>query len=255
MLITIKNNQYNIKAVVFDKDGTLLDNQYFWPRLLNARMKALADKGLSEEMIKECRLILGQSTSGMIDPDGPLALASKADEIIVTATALYKMGYKWDSAVKFVEEAFKAAEENLDVGTISKVYDGVKETLTHLKSKGIVLGVATSDDIENSLAMLNSVGILSYFDVVVGRNMVKYGKPKPDMIKFVSYKTDIPCREIIVVGDALADIQMAINAGAVGIGVLTGIGRKGILETIAVDVLDSTVDIVKFFNEFSLTII
>ncbi|QSQ08391.1 N-acetylmuramic acid 6-phosphate phosphatase [Koleobacter methoxysyntrophicus] len=243
MIITIRNIDYNIDGIIFDKDGTLLDTQFFWPELLEARMKGLALKGIEELVLKSCRRTLGQLPDGGIDPDGPLALGSRAEEVIVTATVLYQNGYHWDKARLMVEEIYNRVEKELDIDRISRAFPGVKRLLEDLKGAGLKLAVATTDTTERAEKMLDSAGLLEQIDIVVGRDMVEQGKPKPEMIELISRKLNIPYEKLVMVGDTLSDMEMAEAAGCIGIGVLTGSGRLDVLKGIAAEVVSDVTNL------------
>ncbi|NPV44108.1 MAG: HAD family hydrolase [Firmicutes bacterium] len=243
MIITIRNIDYNIDGIIFDKDGTLLDTQFFWPKLLEARMKGLALKGIEESALKSLRRTLGQLPDGGIDPDGPLALGSRAEEVIVTATVLYQNGYHWDKARLMVEEIYNRVEKELHIDSISRAFPGVKKLLEDLKGAGLKLAVATTDTTERAEKMLDSAGLLEQIDIVVGRDMVEQGKPKPDMIELISRKLNIPYEKLVMVGDTLSDMEMAEAAGCIGIGVLTGSGRLDVFKGIAAEVVSDVTNL------------
>ena len=44
MLLRLKDRTYEIEGIIFDKDGTLLDSESFWPVLLETRMEKLENR-------------------------------------------------------------------------------------------------------------------------------------------------------------------------------------------------------------------
>ena len=96
--------------------------------------------------------------------------------------------------------------------------------------------------------MLLSAGLIQYIDLLVAREMVKEGKPKPDMLKYISMKFNIPCNKMAMVGDTSSDMEMAAAAGCIGIGVLTGEGSRESMEDVAVEIIED-VTMLKDFIE------
>lgn len=248
MLLRLKDRTYEIEGIIFDKDGTLLDSESFWPVLLETRMGKLREQGVAEHVISNCCRTLGLHHDRTIDYSGPFALASRGEEMLVTSTVLYQNGYRWDKARKMVEKAYDKAEEELDMDKITKLFPGVKDLLKELKDRGLKLAVATADAMTRAERMLHSAGLIQYIDLLVAREMVKEGKPKPDMLKYISMKFNIPCNKMAMVGDTSSDMEMAAAAGCIGIGVLTGEGSRESMEDVAVEIIED-VTMLKDFIE------
>jgi phosphoglycolate phosphatase len=142
-----------------------------------------------------------------------------------------------------VEEIYNRVEKELDIDRISRAFPGVKRLLEDLKGAGLKLAVATTDTTERAEKMLDSAGLLEQIDIVVGRDMVEQGKPKPEMIELISRKLNIPYEKLVMVGDTLSDMEMAEAAGCIGIGVLTGSGRLDVLKGIAAEVVSDVTNL------------
>lgn len=237
MILRLEDHAYEIEGIVFDKDGTLLDSEMFWPVLLETRMEKLKAQGVAEHVISNCCNTLGLRPDRSIDYNGPFVLASRVEEMLVTSTVLYQHGYPWHAARKMVEEAYNEAEDELDVDKITKPFPGVKDFLREMKNRGVRLAVATADAKTRSEKMLHSAGLIQYIDLLVAREMVNEGKPKPDMLDYISMKLNIPCSKMIMVGDTSSDMEMAAAAGCIGIGVLSGEGDRGSMQNVAVEII------------------
>ena len=67
------------------------------------------------------------------------------------------------------------------------------------------------------------MGVSDTLDLVVGGEEVSRSKPDPEMIYVILDRLQIGRSEAVMVGDALTDVQMGVNAGLkASIGVLTG---------------------------------
>ena len=249
MLFRLKGQEYEIEGIIFDKDGTLLDSEMLWPELIETRMGQLKKMGISEDIIENCRRTLGISPDGKdLDRNGPFVLTSRTEEMTVTSTVLYQGGYPWNEVRKMVEEAYNKAELKLDIDKITKPFPGVKDFLKDLKERGYKIGIATADSKSRSEKMLHSAGLMEYIDLMVAREMVQEGKPKPDMLNYISKEWNIPCNKMIMVGDTISDIEMAIAAECIPVGVLTGESSKDEMEKVAVKVIEE-VTILKDYLE------
>jgi phosphoglycolate phosphatase len=94
---------------------------------------------------------------------------------------------------------------------------------TRLRADGLRLAVATSDDRVPTLATLAGLGLAGLVDVVVCADDGLPIKPAPDMVLAACSALGTQPERAVVVGDALADMQMAKAAGALAVGVLTGV--------------------------------
>jgi len=67
------------------------------------------------------------------------------------------------------------------------------------------------------------IGASDTLDLIVGGEEVVHSKPAPEMIHIILGRLGIGPSQAIIVGDALSDVQMGINAGLkASIGLLTG---------------------------------
>ncbi|HZL82710.1 MAG TPA: HAD-IA family hydrolase [Candidatus Deferrimicrobium sp.] len=113
----------------------------------------------------------------------------------------------------------------------SYVYEGCAETLTSLQERGTHLSVLTNKPQDLSLEILRHLGILQFFDRVVGPSDANLRKPNPSNL--VSLVRDIGTSKerTLMVGDSRNDILVARNAGVASCGCTFGyIGRDALLE-------------------------
>lgn len=133
----------------------------------------------------------------------------------------------------------KYRERYNDVGLFeADVYDGIPETLAHLKEKGCVLAVATSKPTEPTLRILEHFDLLKYFDVVVGSNPDGTSSEKKYIISQVLEKlaSDIGWdensrTETVMIGDRYYDIEGGKACGIDTVGVLYGYGSMKELDS------------------------
>ena len=187
---SVKNSKFNadkLKALVFDLDGTLLDSfaaHYDVFQITFARFNIQMDRQ---------RFLDSYSPNWYKTYEG-MGLPQK----------------EWKAADRIWLEQVEHQEPNL--------FSGVYETLRKL-NESRTLGLVTSGSKRRVVQDLDRTGIGSLFKVVVTGDDIKQPKPSPDGLEAALHKLDIQPEECVYIGDANADYEMALAAGAIFIGV------------------------------------
>lgn len=199
-----------VGCVVFDFDLTLVNLSEFvdWGRARWLIIQTYLKHGVPENIVRQ------HSQSGLLS-----MLNGVYKELLRRLSP--------DKAGKIQTEAFKALEECEAEGTFNaRPMPGCLKALRWLKSKGIKIGIASSNSEEVVNEILRIHGLNSFIDVVIARDVRYRMKPHPD--QFIACMKKIGCepQNTVAVGDASRDMMAAKEAGILAIGVLTGLASK-----------------------------
>jgi len=212
--LTINGRKYSPELILFDVDGTLVDDSHRYSSLGKARYTAFMEHASENAAEKWAELAGVNPSDWTIDPTGPISKAPRRDDLAIAGGALYLDGYNWYDARELAEVIYEAADE-IQAATFKPViYEGVKEKLHELYDIGFKLGIATNGVTSITEAMLDGLGIGSLFSVIVGADTVERSKPAPDMILLACNRVGVSVSETIYVGDQPTDIRAAMAAGA-----------------------------------------
>ncbi len=90
---------------------------------------------------------------------------------------------------------------------------GLFELLDYLKSKGIKIAVATATSRDRAVMYLERINALQYFDAVICGDMVKNGKPEPDIYLTAAAELGLPPEECAAFEDSPNGLKSAYAAG------------------------------------------
>ncbi|GAA0773284.1 HAD family hydrolase [Roseibium denhamense] len=229
-----------IKAILFDKDGTLLDFDATWsrPQERAADYAANGDPDLGIRLLK---------TGGM-DPQtrktaaGSLFAAGNAEEI---ARAFIDAGAPKDLA----SLTAKLDAVFADGMKTAVVLPGLTEAVARLDEAGFHLGVASSDSEGSIRLFLGHAGLDRHMQFVAGYDSGYGPKPEPGMVHAFADALRLPVSSIAMVGDNTHDLEMARAAGAgLAAGILSGTGTRADLEPLADVILDSVADLPDYLS-------
>lgn len=223
-----------IQAVLFDKDGTLIDFHGTWIPAFRAAAAWIAEETGRPELAHSLLVAAGYDPRSGTAPGGSVLAAGSNREL----TDLWRR----DPDVDAVPDLHRRTELLLleyvaarpaPAAQLLPLFDG-------LRAAGLRLGIATMDSTESAQATARGLGIADHLDFVTGYDGGHGAKPSPGMVTGFCAAVGVPASAVAVVGDTLHDMHMARAAGAgLAIGVLTGAGSRAHLEGDADHVIDS----------------
>tara|TARA_Y100001968_G_scaffold332640_1_gene391631 strand:+ start:1971 stop:2744 length:774 start_codon:yes stop_codon:yes gene_type:complete len=224
------------KGILFDKDGTLSNSEYRLKEIAKVRIEESINelkKEFKEEEIRkfiELITIAYGLTSNSINPQGGLAIASRHDNLISTATIFCLIGMTWSKSILVATEIFSRADEininNTENNNKETLLPGVKNLLNNLNNTGIKCALISNDTKKGIQNFLELNGLQREFNSYWSSEDYPM-KPNPNAVKKLCSKLKLETSECILIGDSDLDMQMAQEAGiGLSLAYLSGWGIK-----------------------------
>ena len=176
-------------ALIFDMDGTMIDNMMVHHRAWQRKLKSLGLELTIEEVKRD---IHGVNL-----------------EII---ERLFGDKYSIEEAKQIARE--KEAEYREIYVNEVELLPGLKSFLDQAKEAGIPMGIGTAAPVENMDFILDTLELREFFSMLVHSGQVKKGKPDPEVFKSVAEGLDIPLEECLIFEDSPTGAKAAANGGA-----------------------------------------
>jgi len=171
------------KGIIFDIDGTLTSTN----ELIFASFNHITEKYLAKTY----------STDEIIDLFGP------TEDKILTDIC----GDNSEIAKKDYYDFYTNNHHMADL------YPGIKDLLSHLKRKNILLSIYTGKGRKAAVITLQKLGIHDYFDFIITGDDVIEHKPSAEGINKFVQKFKLEKGQVLMVGDSPADIKASHAAG------------------------------------------
>ncbi len=211
-----------INGVLFDKDGTLSNSENHLLSLAKIRIsetsRILKGKGAKINEISKIKDLLskayGLSDEGL-DPNGTIAIASRENNLISTATVLCLFGETWPNALEISKQVFHLVDD-INQGTQKRVerklLPGVTEILKSFRNANITCAVISNDNIagiQDFLLKNNLKEFLQHF----WSSDHQPTKPNPAAVIELCKNINLHPSECALIGDADSDLLMARQSG------------------------------------------
>ncbi len=217
----------NIKALVFDKDGTLIDTALFWKNFSSAvamDILKLFSKENDNKLYNRLMHHVGFNKDGSIIPESIVVSGTSVDII----RGWVKI-FAENSILISEQELYSRFEKDFRYGKVEPLYDSIREIFEYYYNKGYKIALATSDNYDSSLYCCEILGIDKYISVIASKDRVKRPKPYPDSMEYITKNLGISPKNAVMIGDSANDMRFAKNSGATAI----FLNRKSCAEDIA----------------------
>lgn len=196
-----------LKLAIWDMDGTIVDSREVIQTAMERTFEIL---GLEPPPYEETRKTIGlglQEACQILAPDY---------EDIDHLAATYKQAF----VARRTEPNFK-----------EPLYDGAVETLERLANEGWLIAMATGKSHQGIRAIFEMHPLSHYFDTIWCADDGP-GKPHPFMCQEAMKAVGAEPHQSLIIGDAVHDITMGLNAGIHTLGVSWGFGTAEELKSV-----------------------
>ncbi|WP_417586795.1 phosphoglycolate phosphatase [Pararhodobacter oceanensis] len=171
--------------IVFDLDGTLIDSA---PDINAAANAVLAEEGLPPVTLTQTHSFVGMGAGVFVERLELAAAKSSEPERLARMRASFLQHYETAHA-------------------LTRIYPGVRETLTALQDAGWRMGICTNKPISPTRAVLAHFGWAERFEVVLGGDSLPSRKPDPAPLRAVI--AQMGGGPAVYVGDSEVDAETA----------------------------------------------
>ena len=221
-----------IKAIVFDKDGTLLEFSNLWIR---GSLKIFEKLNLSSDQIESIKNQIGIENDGQVRENSILAAGTIHDLACVLSKYTDKPNLATFIEDTFIDTIVEDPAEVRPTCNLIRLFD-------FLKNKSIKIIVSTSDNLRVAEKMFDILGLIQYIDFIIAADYFP-AKPDTSSLDFIMNKYNLRNNELIMVGDSKVDMDYGHNLRA-SIGVLCGTGTYQMLEKYANKVIESPLELI-----------
>jgi len=191
-----------VKAVLFDLDGTILDtNELIIQSFLHALQGAVPE-AFGREQIIPC---MGQTLKDQ------LRLFSGQEDIAV------------------FHAAYREYNDRMHDEMVS-LFPGVDEAVRLLKQHGIKMGIVTTKARRSTERALRMFGLHEYMDAIITLDDVEHAKPHPEPVLKALAAMEAEAERACMVGDSVVDMESALRAGAIPVGVAWSLKGDAVLQ-------------------------
>ncbi len=210
-------------ALVFDLDGTLVDTA---PDLCASTNHVLAHFGRRPLSLDELKTGVGLGARHLIE-SGLQQTGGVSEAMVDTGHPIFLDHYAANLLMH------------------SRPFDGVRDTLSALKSRGYPMAVCTNKPIALATPLIDGLDLAGFFEAVIGGDSLPVRKPDPAPLYAASAPTG--SKTAWMIGDSHIDITAAQNAGWDSVAVRYGYG-PGVADALgATHVIDGFADLLALF--------
>ncbi len=185
-----------IKGVIFDMDGVISDTQKFHAQIESELLSKFGINIAPDEITKK---YAGVKTRQFFD------------ELLKQQNIAYNLD-------KLMEEKWKKME-SIASKSIEEIPGSIK-LIKRFAEDNLPLAVASASNLKYVKSVLEALGVINYFDAIIGGDMVSRGKPDPESFLLAASKINILPEECLVIEDGISGMLAAKTANMKCIGLV-----------------------------------
>lgn len=194
-----------IKLLLWDLDGTLVDSELDLAHAINAMLRHLGRPELPLEVVAS---YIGDGAPMLVRR----SLGDPEDDAFVKSSLEYFMQYY--------------REHKLDN---TYAYPGVVDTLKTIQdSGGIKMAVLTNKPIGASRGICDGLNLSGFMSQIYGGNSFATKKPDPYGARVLLQEHKVEPSQAVMIGDSQNDVLTANNAGMFSVGVTYGLSPESL---------------------------
>ena len=221
----------NLRLLVFDLDGTLIDSRADLTASINATLVHFHRMPLREDVIAG---YIGDGASALVrrslehHDDDAAVVKKPASEAFVDAALEFFLDYYHDHKLDH-----------------TYVYKGVFEALNTLRdARGKIwkMAVLSNKPEVPTRAICEALGLKQYFFEMFGGNSFETKKPNPEGLRALVRQAGVEAAQTLMIGDTDVDVMTARNAGAWSLGCRFGLSPHTLEHTVPDCLVDEPLD-------------
>jgi len=187
----------SLRLIIFDLDGTLIDSSV---DITNALNHSLVPYGFQPLTVADTITMVGEGLTRLID-----RIVGEGDAALKADVLQRFLGYYEDHILDNTRE-----------------YPGVKETLERLDAANYRKAVISNKRESLSRMVLSGLGLLPFFEMIVGSDTTPERKPSPVPVLRVLADLRVRPQDALIVGDSNYDVDAGKAAGIATVAVTYG---------------------------------
>lgn len=183
----MKGIDMELKLVIFDVDGTLIDSENVWKNVMKEVGEKYGLMNLDKTLFPK---VIGKS--GFEEHE------------------VYKQMIPDDIRENLIEEWRRVGFESLQ--NHIPIKKGLYEMLSFLKEKNIKIAIGTATDRTLTEERLSKINVIQDIDFSICGNEIRRKKPEPDIYLDILHHFHLDSKKAIVIEDSVVGVQAAYRA-------------------------------------------